>query len=318
MPRHTKPRAGSLAFWPRKRAKRIYPRLTIYPEADKAKIVGFAAYKAGMTHAILLDNKKGSPTFGEEIAVPVTVLDCPPLKVLGLRTYEETTKGLKVLTELWTKDLPKDLKRKVRIVPKKEEIPEEKISRARLIVSTQPRLAGVGKKRPEVFEIEIGGRDAKEKINFAKNLLGKEINVKDVVREGELMDIIAITKGKGTAGPVKRFGIKIQTRKAAQKRRHVGSIGPQSPGRVRRTTAMAGQLGLQRRTEINKRILKIGEKGEEITPKGGFKRYGIIKGNYLFVEGSVPGPKKRLIMLRPSIRPGKTKLILPEIKEVVK
>ena len=317
MPRHSKPRAGSLAYWPRKRAKRIYPRVTAYPETEKAKVLGFAAYKAGMTHVILFDNRKDSLTSGQEISVPITVLDCPPLKILGIRAYRETTKGLKVSTEMWTKDLPKELKRKLKIIPKNEKLPEE-ASRIALIVSTQPLLSAMGKKTPEVFEIGVGGKDSKEKIDFAKNLLGKEISIKDVMKEGELVDTIAITKGKGMAGPVKRFGVKTQSRRTAQKDRHVGSIGSQTPGRVRWMVAMAGQLGFQKRTEINKRILKIGEKGEEVTPKGGFNRYGIIKGNYMLVEGSVPGPTKRLIMLRLPIRPGRVKLIVPEIREVVK
>jgi large subunit ribosomal protein L3 len=64
--------------------------------------------------------------------------------------------------------------------------------------------------------------------------------------------------------------------------------------------------------------LKIGEKGEEVTPKGGLKNYGVIKSNYLLLEGSVPGPKKRLIRLRAAIRPPKVRFLVPEIKEIVK
>jgi len=321
MVKKSKPRAGSLAFYPRKRAERIYPAISTYPKVEKAKLLVFAGYKASMLHAIILDNKKGSPTFGQEISVSVTVLDCPPLKVLAIRVYEKTTKGLKVLSETWAKELPKDLKRKVKIVPKenlaKIEKNFEKVSRLRLIVSTQPRLSGIGKKRPEIFEIEIGGKDVKEKLEFAKSLLGKEINARDVIREGELVDVISISKGKGTAGPVKRFGVKIQRRKAHGKERHVGSLGPEHPSHVRWTVAQAGQLGFQRRTEYNKRVLKIGE-GEEITPKGGFVRYGKVKSNYILVEGSIPGAKKRLVMLRQAIRPGKIKFLVPEVREIIK
>jgi large subunit ribosomal protein L3 len=324
MVKEGRPRAGSLAFWPRVRARRIYPHISVYPETDKVKVLGFAGYKTGMAHAILLDNKKGSPTFGQEISVPVTVLDCPPLKVLGLRVYESTIKGLRALNEAWIKDLPKDLTRKVKLknLKTEERLADiennaNKISKVRLIVSTQPRLSGIGKKKPEVFEIEIGGKDVKEKLEFAKQLLGKEINAADVLKEGELVDVVAVTKGKGTAGPVKRFGIKIQSRHAKQKRRHVGSLGQERPGKVRWTLPMAGQLGMQRRTELNKRILKIGD-GSEVTPKSGFKGYGVVKSKYVLVEGSVPGPKKRLVMFRPSIRPSKVKLLLPEIKEIVK
>jgi large subunit ribosomal protein L3 len=320
MPEIKKPRAGSLAYWPRKKAERIYPAINRYPKTEKPKLLGFAGYKASMLQAIIVDNRKGSPTFGQEIAVPVTVLDCPPLKILGLRAYKKTSKGLKILTETWTKNLPKELKRKTKTTSKenlsKIEDSLEKISSLRVIVCTQPRLSGFGKKTPEVFEIEIGGKDPKEKFEFAKNLLGKEISPKDFTKEGELVDTISITKGKGTAGPVKRFGVKIQTRKAKKKRRHVGSLGQEKPGKVRWSVPMAGQLGFQRRTELNKRVLKIGE-GKEITPKAGFKKYGIIKENYLLIEGSVPGPKKRLILLRPAIRPFK-KFLVPEIKEIVK
>lgn len=315
------PRRGSLQFYPRKRAKRIYPAIKTYPKSEKARILGFAGYKAGMLHAIIIDNKKNSPTFGQEISVPITVLDCPPLKVLGIRVYESTTKGFRALSEAWTKELPKDLSRKLKINPKEYNLENiekmiEKISKVRIIVATQPKLSGIGKKKPEVFEIEVGGTNIKEKIDFAKSLLGKEIRIEDFVKDGELVDVISITKGKGYAGPVKRFGIKIQNRKAHKKRRHVGTLGPETPSRVRWTVPMAGQMGFMRRTEINKRVLKVG-KGEEITPKGGFKRYGKVKTSYLIVEGSVPGEKKRLVFIRAPIRPGKIKFLPTEIKKIV-
>jgi large subunit ribosomal protein L3 len=125
-----------------------------------------------------------------------------------------------------------------------------------------------------------------------------------------------VTIGKGTEGPVKRFGIKIQNRKAAQKRRHTGTLGPETPDRVLWTIPYAGQLGFQTRTEYNKRILKIGEDGKEITPKSGFSNYGIIKGDYVVVEGSLPGPRKRLIRLRSAIRPLKVPILPTEVKHV--
>ncbi|MEM7826093.1 MAG: 50S ribosomal protein L3, partial [Candidatus Aenigmatarchaeota archaeon] len=255
---------------------------------------------------------------------PATILDCPPLKVLGLRAYTLTPKGLKVFTEFWCENLPKEIERKTKAKPSKQEkISEieknlEKISKLRLIVATQPRISGLRKKKPEIFEIEVGGKDIREKFEFAKQFLGKEIKASDVFRQGEFVDVIAVTKGKGTQGPVKRFGVVIQPRKAKEKRRHVGTLGQEQPGKVRPTVPMAGQMGFQTRTEFNKRILKIGEDGKEITPSSGFNRYGVIKSNYILIEGSVPGPKKRLVRLRTAIRPPKARFIVPEIKEVVK
>lgn len=324
MPQVKAPRRGSLGFWPRKRAARIHPSISTYPAEEKPKVLAFAGYKAGMTHVIAVDNRKGSPTFSQQIVIPATILDCPPIKAVGLRAYQKTSRGAKVFTEAWAKDLPKELARKIKTQNRgfEEKIAQiesnlQKISGVRLIVSTQPRISGIRKKTPEIFEIEISGREAKEKIEFAKQVLGKEIPVRDVVREGELVDAIAVTKGKGTAGPVRRFGVRIQNRHAKQKLRHVGALAAQVPRRVLFTAPMGGQLGSQTRTELNKRILKIGN-GDEVSPAGGIKRYGLVKGNYVLLAGSVPGPKKRLIVLRAPIRPQKVKLLVPEIREVVK
>jgi len=317
-----KPREGSLAFYPRKRAARIYPNIDTYPFIDKPIPLAFAGYKVGMGHVIALDNRKNSPTYGLQISIPVTILETPPLKVIGIRFYEKTKRGIKAITEIYAKELPKDLERKVKIKSnyseqKIEEIKKmgEKISNVRIIVATQPRKSGIGKKRPELFEIEIGGKNAMEKVEAALGLLGKEISANEIFKVGELVDVIAVTKGKGTQGPVKRFGVKIQGRKAKEKRRHVGSLGQERPGKVRWTVPMAGQMGFQTRTELNKRILKFGE-GNEINPKGGFNRYGIIKSNFLLIEGSVPGSKKRLVMIRKAIRAKEPPMMPYDIKRI--
>ena len=323
-----RPKRGSHAFWPRKRAKRIYPRVSRYPQADKTKAMGFAGYKVGMAHTIILDSRKGSPSFGQEITTPVTILECPPLRAVGLRAYLSSARGLHVAGEAWAADVPKELARKLKVgktrtdekISSMEKI-LDKVSVLRLIFATQPRLSGVGKKKPEVFEVEVGGKGMKEKFDYAKNVLGKEIFAKDVLQEGEIIDAIAVTKGKGFQGVVKRFGIHIQDRHAKKKKRHIGTLGPQTPRRVRHTVPQAGQLGFQTRTELNKRVLKIGDKDEDIkqiVPNGGFVRYGVIKNNFLLVEGSLPGPKKRLIRLRPALRPVRARVLPVEIREIVK
>ncbi|MBI2547105.1 MAG: 50S ribosomal protein L3 [Candidatus Aenigmarchaeota archaeon] len=323
MPEVKKPREGSKAYWPKKRTIRIYPNLATYPKTDKPKIMGFAGYKASMLHAIIFDNRKGSLTFGQEVSTPITVVDCPPLKVIGLRAYTNSVDGLKTLSEAVVKDLDKDFPRKIilgnfkteeRLADMEKRI--DKISRIRLVMSTQPRLSGIGKKTPEIFELEVGGNNTKEMFDYAKGLLNKEVSAKDLFREGELIDVVSVTKGKGTQGPVKRFGVKIQNRHAKKKLRHVGSLGQERPGKVRSTAPMSGQMGFWRRTEFNKRLLKIGN-GNDITPKGGFTSYGNVN-NYILVQGSIPGSKKRLVMLRPAIRPSKIKFDLPEIREIVK
>jgi large subunit ribosomal protein L3 len=65
----------------------------------------------------------------------------------------------------------------------------------------------------------------------------------------------------------------------------------------------AGQMGYHQRIEFNKRILKIGKNGKEVTVKGGFIRYGEVNGPYVLIEGSIPGTEKRQIRLRVPARP---------------
>jgi large subunit ribosomal protein L3 len=160
----------------------------------------------------------------------------------------------------------------------------------------------VPKKKPDLVEISIGGPSIVEGWNRFKELLGKQIKVTDVFKEGEFVDVSAITKGKGFQGPVKRWGIKILPRKQDDGARQVGTLGPWKPPRVMWTVPGPGQMGYNQRTDINKRILKLGTKGEEVTPSGGFMRYGPVKGDYVLLAGSIPGPTKRLVHLRRAMK----------------
>ncbi|MDR0913493.1 MAG: 50S ribosomal protein L3 [Methanobrevibacter sp.] len=314
MVRHHQPRKGSVAFSPRKRAKKETPRIHAWPSEDENKLLALAGYKVGMTHVILVDNDKNSPTFGMDVSTAVTVLEVPPIVVMGVRTYEKTSKGLKVITEVLADNLDKELSRKISL-PKNynQEEAIEKINNAaeytadvRVLIHTNPKLASVPKKKPEIIEVGIGGKNPQEKLANALELLGQELNGEDIFSEGQLVDAVATTKGKGFQGPVKRWGVRIQYGKAARssKARHVGSIGPWTPSRTMWTVPMAGQMGYHKRTEFNKKILKIADssKVDEVNPDGGFIKYGLVKNGYLLVKGSLPGPTKRLVILRKAIR----------------
>lgn len=308
MAKSHKPRKGSRAFWPKKRAKKIYPSINVSPKPGMEKIIplAYAGYKAGMTQVSFVNNKKESPTAGKEITEAVTVLDCPPLSVIGIKLYRREVNGLINEGTVLEENLPKDLTRKMDI-PKKKHMNKELIGKKldqleeiRLLVSTQPRESGLGKKTPEVFEIPVSGGVEKQWA-YALEKLGKEILPEDVFSSGEVVDVNAVTKGKGFSGVVKRFGVKVRSRKDGGKRRHIGTMGPVTPGRVLPgKIPQAGQLGLQTRTEFNKKILKIGAGG--IEPKGGFVNYGKVPKNHVILSGSVPGPKKRLIMIRKAER----------------
>jgi large subunit ribosomal protein L3 len=173
----------------------------------------------------------------------------------------------------------------------------------RVLAFTQPKLVqGIPKKRPELMELRIGGGTMDARVEFAKALLGKDISITDFAKVGGMMDVVAITKGKGFQGATKRWGLKLLSHKNSKHRRMVGNLGPKRPGYVRGTVPQSGQMGYHQRTEVNKLILKIGETGQEINPKGGFLHYGEIRNPFVLVHGSVPGPTKRLIRMRDPVR----------------
>lgn len=323
MPKEHKPRRGSLAFSPRVRAKSPVPHVRSWPETQETCIPGIGGYIAGMTHVMMIDDRKTSLTYNQTIAVPVTVVEVPPVFIFGIRLYGKGPRGLKTIGEIWNPKLPENMRRKVTI-PKKVDLEKRleemeklvkdgKVQEIRVLCCTQPWLTSLPKKKPDIYEVPISGPNLLEKWEKAKSLLGKELRVSEVFREGEYIDVIAITKGKGFQGPVKRWGVKILPRKTEGGRRQVGTLGPWHPAKVMWTVPQAGQMGYHQRTELNKRILKIGENGSEVTPAGGFLRYGPVKTNYVLIAGSVPGPTKRFVMLRKAIRGPREPLSKPVI-----
>jgi large subunit ribosomal protein L3 len=171
------------------------------------------------------------------------------------------------------------------------------------LLHTQPRKIKL-KKTPEVFELPIL-KPAPEAWKLAMDRIGKEIKASEIFKEGDFIDATAIDTGKGIAGPVKRFGMKMQVHKAKPHRRRPGAIGAWHPAKVLWTTLLQGQLGFQRRTESNKRIIKMGENAKEVNPRGGIPNYGEVTGNYILVMGSVPGPRKRMVFIRKAMRHNK-------------
>ena len=303
------PRRGSLQFWPRVRAARIYPRISFFTGSS---LSAFAAYKVGMVQYSAIGTKGINK--GKEIVRAATVLEVPPLYPISLVFYKKTPYGKKKITEYFNiKNLPKefkkDLKRKIKF--KEEEygkIPDD-YDELRLKIATFPRKTKL-KKKPEIFEVGFF-----ESLEKAKEMLGKEIKVEDYFSPGEYVDVTAITKGKGTQGVIKRFGVKLRNHKSKKGRRRVGSIGSTTPRKVDWRVPMPGQMGYHQRTEYNKLILKISDNLDEINPKSGFKGYGLVRTKYVLLDGSVPGPRKRLIILR---KPKKERKELVQINEIIK
>lgn len=311
MPEKHHPKRGSKGFSPRKRARNEVPRFRSWPDngSDQPRLQGFAGYKAGMTHVLLIDYRPTSTTSGQEVREPVTVVEVPPMRVAAVRLYRETPYGLETITEAWTTDLDPALRERLPVPqnsnPAKAlgKVDEEGVADVRVLAYTQPaRVSGVPRKVPEIMEIRVDGGSTAERIAYARELLGTEVGVSDFVQPGGMVDVSAVTKGKGTQGSVKRWGVKILSHKNSKNRRDAANLGPFLPGYIRPTVPMPGQTGYHQRTEYNKRVLRIGEGGDEITPDGGFVRYGVIRNTYVLLHGSIPGPTKRLVRFRDASR----------------
>ena len=322
MPTPSNPRKGSKGFGPRKRAASEVPRFRSWPEADgEPSLQGFAGYKAGMTHVMMVNDHPDSPLEGTTESVPVTIVETPPLRVAAVRTYRDTPYGKRPITEVWTDELDEETERAVAQPDEAGDIEElreaDDVDEVRAIAYTNPAdVDGIPKKKPDLMEIPVSGGGVDARIDHADELLGTETEVGEAHRAGEYIDVSAITKGKGTQGPVKRWGVRMRKGKHYRQgwRRRIGNLGPWHPSRVRSTVPQQGQTGYHQRTEINKRVLSVDDEGA--TPDGGFVNYGEVSSSYVLVKGSVPGPKQRLVRTRDAVRPKDEAAYDPEIRYV--
>ncbi|MBI2628549.1 50S ribosomal protein L3 [Candidatus Pacearchaeota archaeon] len=307
MAKLSRPRRGSLQYWPRKRAKKIIPSVNweaISLKNQDKKILGFICYKVGMMSAYAKDNTPDSMTKNKRIVFPVTILECPPLKIFSVRFY----KNKKTLTEILSSNIyvDKEVKKLVKI-SKTDNKTQKKLDTIkdyddiRIIVYSTISKTGL-KHKPDVIELAISG-NLDEKLIFVKEHLNKEIKISEVFGKMQMVDIHAVTKGKGYQGAVKRFGIGLRQHKAEKGVRRPGSLGPWHPARVTFRTPQSGQLGFFTRVAYNNKIIDFGNISEKnINPSSGFKHFGNIKTDYIVLRGSVHGVVKRPIIITHTLR----------------
>lgn len=299
MPTTRKPRGGTLQYWPRKRARRVYPRFDSAPASDTT-LPAFMGYKVGMTHVQIVDNNPKSLTKNETITWPVTILEFPPLKPFALRFYQKSNNALKLITEIHSKNLNKELGRKIDLQkkPSEKQAPAQ-FDKLTIMVYTQPKLTTIGKKKPEIIEIPIKDNNIEE----GKKLLEqKEISIKEFFQNGNLIDVHSVSKGKGLNGPIKRYGLVLKQHKSEKKKRSSGNLGAWKPKKVLFSVPQPGQMGMHTRTEYNKQIVLVSDDPKVINSKEGFKRYGLVKNTFVLVKGSIAGAQKRAVIISKPIR----------------
>jgi large subunit ribosomal protein L3e len=353
------PRHGSLGFLPRKRTKHHRGRVRSFPRDDASKkphLTAFMGYKAGMTHILREVNKPGSKLHKRETVEAVTIIETPPLNVVGLVGYVQTPRGLRTLSTVWTEHLNEAVKRRfyknwyrskkkafdryaARVAEDGNKDIETELNRikkyahvVRILAHTQIRQVKLRQKKAHLMEIQVNGGTISEKVDFGKGLFEQKVPVDSVFAANEMIDTLGVTKGRGYTGVVSRWGVARLPRKTHRGLRKVACVGAWHPARIRFTVSRHGQHGYHHRTEINKKIYRIGKAAKKedgtfhpnatttqdltvkaITPLGGFPHYGEVNNDYLMLKGAVLGVKKRVITLRKSLIPQTKRFALEEI-----
>ncbi|KAG9043451.1 60S ribosomal protein L3 [Tulasnella sp. UAMH 9824] len=295
-------------------------------------------YKAGMTHIVRELDRPGSKMHKREVVESVTIIETPPMIVVGVVGYVETPRGLRTLTTVWANHLSDDLKRRFyrnwysskkkaftkyakrysednKSIAKELERIRKYCTVVRVLVHTQQNLTSISQKKAHLMEIQVNGGSIADKVTYAKELFEKPVLFKDVFTQDEPVDIIAVTKGHGFEGVTHRWGTKKLPRKTHKGLRKVACIGAWHPSKVMYSVARAGQNGYHHRVEKNKKIYRIGsgkDKGnattesditdKQITPMGGFPHYGTIREDFVVVKGGVAGTRQRIITIRKSLQ----------------
>ena len=310
-------RKGSMEFWPHRRAKRQMPRVRSWPVVAEPSLLGIVGYKAGMTHVAMVDDSD-SPNKGSEVSRAVTVVEMPKLYVYGIRFYKSNIykePAAEVYDENAAKKVGIKQTKHNSIDAVKQKLKE--FSDVTALVYSDASSLGFGNKRVMRFEVGIGGSSVEDKFAFVEKLIGKEIKAKDVLANGTYIDVTSISKGKGWAGVVKRFHVARQMRKATGKIRHLGTLGAWHPPKVLFTVPHSGHMGYNYRTELNKRVLMVGSESDAktINVSGGFVNYGSIKNDFVVIDGSIPGPARRLVRMRKALR-NKSQAKQPQINYI--
>ncbi|PIO15003.1 hypothetical protein AB205_0139310, partial [Aquarana catesbeiana] len=109
------PRHGSLGFLPRKRSKRHRGKVKSFPKDDQSKpihLTAFLGYKAGMTHIVREVDRPGSKVNKKEVVEAVTVVETPPMVIVGIVGYVQTPRGLRSFKTIFAEHISDECKRR--------------------------------------------------------------------------------------------------------------------------------------------------------------------------------------------------------------
>ena len=247
-----------------------------------------------------------APSKGQEITRAATLIVFPKIFIYGIRLYKRDYLYRQPSGVIYDKNLAQKVGIKnaggTGIDEAKKSVKDCEYVTA--LAFADPSMLKIGIKHLIRFELTVGGADPESKLAFIEKWLGKEVRPSDMLGAGEFIDVLGISKGKGWAGVIKRFGVARQYHKSTNKIRHVGCLGAWHPPKVLFSVPQAGHMGYNYRTELNKKVLKMGSAQEAgaVTSRGGIIHFGNVNGDFVLLDGSVPGPAKRLLRVRKAVR----------------
>merc|ERR1712199_9066 len=212
-----RPRHGSLGFLPKKRCTKTKGKIKAFPlddAAQKPHLTAFMGYKAGSTHILRDVDKAGSKAHKKEVVEAVTVLEAPPMIVVGMVGYFETPRGMKSLTTVWAGHLSKECQRR--------------------------------------FYKNWMGSKKKAFTRYAK----KYSEGTGIQEECDKIEKLCTSLRVLVHTQIQKLNFR--QKKAHKGLRKVACIGSWHPSRVKFTVARAGQNGYHHRTELNKKVYRIG------------------------------------------------------------
>ena len=282
------PRCGNLGFLPKKRTKKHRGKIRSFPrdnQDDKVHLTAFMGYKAGMTHVVRYRERRfHRKVIKKDIVEAVTVVETPPMKIIGVVGYIETPRGLRALTSVWAQNLGREVLRRfyknwmnskrkafskyaqkwsepessAKSIKRDLQRIKKYCSIVRVIAHTQVHKLNLRQKKAHIMEIQVNGGDVAQKVDWAEEKLEKEVRVGEVFEDNENIDVIGVTKGKGFSGVIARWGVTRLPRKTHRGLRKVACIGAWHPASVKWTVARSGQRGYHHRTQLNNKIYRVG------------------------------------------------------------
>ncbi|KAI5932668.1 60S ribosomal protein L3-like [Manis javanica] len=324
------PRHGHLGFLPHKRSRRHRGKVKTWPRDDPSQpvhLTAFLGYKAGMTHTLREVHRPGLKISKREEVEAVTIVETPPLVVVGVVGYVATPRGLRSFKTIFAEHLSDECRRRFykdwhrskkkaftkackrwRDADGKQQLQKDFAAMKkyckviRVIVHTQMKLLPFRQKKAHIMEIQLNGGTVAEKVAWAQARLEKQVPVYSVFSQSEVIDVIAVTKGRGVKGVTSRWHTKKLPRKTHKGLRKVACIGAWHPAPQQEDLLHWPGLHMKDGKVVKSNASTSYDVTEKsITPLGGFPHYGEVNNDFVMLKGCIAGTKKRVITLRKSL-----------------